>query len=168
MYITNLIQVTARLFVDCKDCKLYLPFHLGRTILHQRQHTDTERQGQNFVTLLQRCFKLCSSVVKFYVVTGGYILVLYIYSLIKCVNGMRWLNETINKSFIHYLDPRKIFTRLIYKKNTTVYKHRKIVREKIGLGGNLLDNSNNKVILKTFRSPSLGDWSWIISFHFPL
>lgn len=89
MYITYLIQVTARLFVDCKDCKLYFPFHFGRTILRQRQHTDTERQRQNFGTLLQRCFKLCSSEVNFYVVTGGHIIVLYIYSLIKCVNGMR-------------------------------------------------------------------------------
>lgn len=38
-----------------------------------------------------------------------------------------------------------------------VYKYWKIVCEKIGLGGNLFDNSNNKVILKIFRSLLLGD-----------
>lgn len=63
----------------------------------------------------------------------------------------------INKSFIYYLDFRKIFMRLIYKKNIMVYKYWKIVCEKIGLGGNLFDNSNNKVILKIFRSLLLGD-----------
>lgn len=126
-----LLQEAHFLFVGYRDCKLCSPFHFGRTIRHQRQQTDKERQGQNFVTLLQHCFKLCSSEVNFYVVNDGHTFVIYIYSLIKWVNGMRLLKYTSNKSFIQYHVLRKIFTRLLYINISRFINTKKIVRERI-------------------------------------
>lgn len=126
-----LLQEAHFLFVGYRDCKLCSPFHFGRTIRHQRQQTDKERQGQNFVTLLQHCFKLCSSEVSFYVVNDGHTFVIYIYSLIKWVNGMRLLKYTSNKSFIQYHVLRKNIYEIIIYKYITIYKHKKIVRESI-------------------------------------